>query len=203
MYEYFTGVITKVTPYYIVVEVNGIGYQVYVANPFRYQESTTDIKTIYIYQAVRDNAITLFGFYDMLEKQLFLKLLSVSGIGPKSALAILANEDHQGLVGAINADDVGYLVKFPGIGKKTAQQIILDLKGKLDEVQASQTLLGQQGLDLNLTASSPYLQECSEALLALGYTKTEVKKIAKKLTDFNGKSTDEFLRQALKLVMLK
>lgn len=200
MYEYLRGVITEVTPYYIVVDVNGVGYQVYVANPFKYEEDEHAEQKVFVYQAVRDNDISLYGFKNSSEKQLFLKLLDVSGIGPKSALAILANDDNRGLINAINSDDDGYLTKFPGIGKKTAKQIILDLKGKLSDVD-SDMLTGQDNLDLDLNASSPYLKESLEALRALGYTKTEVKRISKKLEKYNGKSTDDYLRQGLRLLM--
>ena len=200
MYEYVRGVITEVTPYYIVVDVNGVGYQVYVANPFKYEEDEHVEQKVFVYQAVRDNDISLYGFKNSSEKQLFLKLLDVSGIGPKSALAILANDDNRGLINAINSDDDGYLTKFPGIGKKTAKQIILDLKGKLSDVD-SDMLTGQDNLDLDLNASSPYLKESLEALRALGYTKTEVKRISKKLEKYDGKSTDDYLRQGLRLLM--
>lgn len=202
MYEYIVGRITAVTPYYVVLENNGVGFQLFVANPFRYQIDEQQ-QRIYVYQVVRDNDISLFGFKDRAEKQLFLKLLSVSGIGPKSALAILANDDHNGLVTAINSDDDGYLTKFPGIGKKTAKQIILDLKGKMDDVEITSGFVGQQGLNLDLKAEVPYLEESVAALLALGYTKTEVNKIIKKLKTFDGQSTDEYLRYALKLLMNK
>lgn len=200
MYEYLRGVITEVTPYYIVVDVNGVGYQVYVANPFKYEKDEHVEQKVFVYQAVRDNDISLYGFKNSSEKQLFLKLLDVSGIGPKSALAILANDDNRGLINAINSDDDGYLTKFPGIGKKTAKQIILDLKGKLSDVD-SDMLTGQDNLDLDLNASSPYLKESLEALRALGYTKTEVKRISKKLEKYDGKSTDDYLRQGLRLLM--
>ena len=200
MYEYLRGVITEVTPYYIVVDVNGVGYQVYVANPFKYEEDEHAEQKVFVYQAVRDNDISLYGFKNSSEKQLFLKLLDVSGIGPKSALAVLANDDNRGLINAINSDDDGYLTKFPGIGKKTAKQIILDLKGKLSDVD-SDMLTGQDNLDLDLNASSPYLKESLEALRALGYTKTEVKRISKKLEKYDGKSTDDYLRQGLRLLM--
>ena len=200
MYEYLRGVITEVTPYYIVVDVNGVGYQVYVANPFKYEEDEHAEQKVFVYQAVRDNDISLYGFKNSSEKQLFLKLLDVSGIGPKSALAILANDDNRGLINAINRDADGYLTKFPGIGKKTAKQIILDLKGKLSDVD-SDMLTGQDNLNLDLNASSPYLKESLEALRALGYTKTEVKRISKKLEKYDGKSTDDYLRQGLRLLM--
>lgn len=203
MYEYLTGTITQVFPAYIVVENNGIGYLINVANPFRFKSDETKREKIYLHQIVRENEIALYGFSDFNEKQLFLKLISVSGIGPKSALAILANEDHKGFVSAVNNDDDAYLTKFPGIGKKTAKQIILDLKGKLGGLESGKPLKGQQDLEIVAEQTSPYLKEALEALLALGYTKTEVKKTGRKLLDFKGDSTDEYLRQALRLMMNK
>lgn len=203
MYEYLTGTITQVFPAYIVVENNGIGYLINVANPFRFKTDETKQEKIYLHQVVRENEIALYGFSDFNEKQLFLKLISVSGIGPKSALAILANEDHNGFVSAVNNDDDAYLTKFPGIGKKTAKQIILDLKGKLGGLESGKPLKGQQDLEIVAEQASPYLKEALEALLALGYTKTEVKNTGRKLLDFKGDSTDEYLRQALRLMMNK
>lgn len=203
MYEYLIGTITQVFPAYIVVENNGIGYLINVANPFRFKSDETKREKIYLHQIVRENEIAIYGFSDFNEKQLFLKLISVSGIGPKSALAILANEDHNGFVSAVNNDDDAYLTKFPGIGKKTAKQIILDLKGKLGGLESGKPLKGQQDLEIVAEQTSPYLKEALEALLALGYTKTEVKKTGRKLLDFKGDSTDEYLRQALRLMMNK
>lgn len=203
MYEYLIGTITQVFPAYIVVENNGIGYLINVANPFRFKSDEIKQEKIYLHQIVRENEIVLYGFSDFNEKQLFLKLISVSGIGPKSALAILANEDHNGFVSAVNNDDDAYLTKFPGIGKKTAKQIILDLKGKLGGLESGKPLKGQQDLEIVAEQTSPYLKEALEALLALGYTKTEVKKTGRKLLDFKGDSTDEYLRQALRLMMNK
>ena len=201
MYEYLIGKITAINPHYIVVEVNGIGYQLQVANPFRYEENTT--QKVYVYQAVRENHVTLYGFYDLAEKQLFLKLISVSGIGPKSALAILATNDQGGFVAAINADDEAYLTKFPSIGKKTAKQIILDLKGKMDDIETPTPMVDQQNLALDFDDEQPYLKEALEAMLSLGYTKTEVKKVSQKLKDFQADSTDAYLSAALKLVLKK
>lgn len=136
MYEYIIGKVTFVSPYYIVVETNGIGYQISVDNPYRYSgKMDTDIK-LYLHQVVREDAQLLFGFGSLEEKQLFLKLISVSGIGPKSGLAIMASvADHGGLINAIEGEDVTYLTKFPGVGKKTAQQMILDLKRKIRRIR--------------------------------------------------------------------
>lgn len=201
MYEYLIGKITTINPHYVVVEVNGIGYQLQVANPFRYQEGSE--QKVYVYQAVRENDITLYGFFDLAEKQLFMKLISVSGIGPKSALAILATNDQGGLVAAINADDETYLTKFPSIGKKTAKQIILDLKGKMEDIQTPTPIIDQQNLALNFDEESPAFKEALEAMLSLGYTKTEVKRVAKSLKQSSEKTTDDYLREALKLVLNK
>lgn len=203
MYEYFIGKITSVTPHYVVLEIGGIGYQIYVANPFRYQVDLQIEQKLYIYQNVKENEITLYGFFDLSEKQIFLKLLSVSGIGPKSALAILATQDLSGLVGAIDNNDEAYLTKFPSIGKKTAKQIILDLKGKMDDIQTPTPMFDQIGLELEFNTEQQYLKESLEALLALGYTKNEVKRISKKLEKFDASSTDEYLRYGLKLLMNK
>lgn len=195
MYEYLTGTISIVAPQYIVVDVHGVGYKLLVANPYRFHEDSGKAVRVFVYQAVRDDNISLFGFGDQAEKQLFMQLINVSGIGPKSALAILANPDHQGLVDAIANNNIGYLTKFPGIGKKTASQIVLDLKDKLAAAPAS-SLFDQQPVS---KAATPALADALAALKALGYKEREVKKIGKQL----GKeqcSTDEYLRQALRLL---
>ncbi|WP_288658132.1 Holliday junction branch migration protein RuvA [uncultured Limosilactobacillus sp.] len=196
MYEYLTGLVTSVTPQYVVLEVSGVGYQLFVANPYRFQEDPVKKVRIYVYQAVRDDAITLFGFVDRAEKQLFLQLINVSGIGPKSALAILANPDHQGLIDAIANDNVGYLTKFPGIGKKTASQIVLDLKDKVAGM-TSNTLLTPAA---PAETDNPALQDALDALTALGYKEREVKRIKKQLLKTDANTTQEYLSQALALI---
>lgn len=137
MYDYMKGEITAITPSTVTIEVGGIGYVLYVANPYGFSSQLHKQSIIYVYQAVREDAITLYGFQSSNEKELFLKLISVSGIGPKSALSILASNDASGLVQAIESDNVAYLTKFPGVGKKTAGQLVLDLKGKLGTVESS------------------------------------------------------------------
>ena len=122
----------------------------------------------------------MYGFVSAEEKQLFMQLINVSGIGPKSALAILANPDHQGLIDAIANDNVGYLTKFPGIGKKTAGQIVLDLHDKIDQLRANEPL------DFNVPASdiemTTELRDALAALTALGYPERSVKKVQKALS---------------------
>lgn len=198
MYEYLTGLVTVVAPQYIVVDVNGVGYKLLVANPYRYQEDRTKKVQVYVYQAVREDNISLFGFTDQNEKKLFMQLINVSGIGPKSALAILANPDHQGLVDAITNNNVNYLTKFPGIGKKTASQIVLDLRDKLTN-ESSSSLFATTQLTVDATVNRE-LKDALEALAALGYKERDIKKVQKILMKEEQMATDEYLRQALRLL---
>ncbi|WP_076461207.1 Holliday junction branch migration protein RuvA [Limosilactobacillus caccae] len=198
MYEYLTGLIAVVAPQYIVVDVNGVGYKLLVANPYRYQVDDHKKVKVYVYQAVRDDDISLFGFVDVQEKNLFMQLINVSGIGPKSALAILANPDHQGLVDAITNDNISYLTKFPGIGKKTASQIVLDLKDKLAK-EANGDLFNPSPLSASLTTNQA-LKDALEALAALGYKERDIKKVEKSLAKEDEMATDEYLRHALRLL---
>ncbi|WP_291293316.1 Holliday junction branch migration protein RuvA [Enterococcus sp.] len=196
MYEYIIGKVTDIFPAYIVVETHGIGYQVAFGNPYAFSGKLNQEVKIYLHQVIREDAHSLYGFSTLEGKQLFLKLISVSGIGPKSALAIMANEDHAGLITAVENGDVTYLTKFPGVGKKTAQQMILDLKGKVAE------LVGEEPAT-PVTATNPALDEAIAALKALGYSEKEVKKAEKALAPQPTKTTDEYLREALKLMMKK
>lgn len=203
MYEYFLGQITDVTPGFVVIEVAGIGYKVLTANPYRYQVGATAVK-MYIHQAVSDNGMSLFGFFDADEKALFEKLLNVSGIGPKSALAILANNDHAGLIQAINQGNATYLTSFPGVGKKTAQQIVLDLKDKLTDLKVDVT--GQTELAMPDNPVEGALADALAALEALGYSAREIKKITNKLETFSqtkSVDTNDLLSEGLRLLTTK
>jgi len=194
MYEYLNGLISTVTPSYIVVDVSGVGYKVQVANPYRYEEGQKS--RVYVEQIVRDNEQALYGFYDLNEKNIFLHLISVSGIGPKSALAILAGQDLQGLIHAIENDDVKYLTKFPKIGKKTAQQIILDLSGKF--TSEGQMTLGEAPVEFS--TGNQELEDGLAALGSLGYSPKEVDRIKSQLEKESLKTADEYLRAGLKLL---
>ena len=194
MYEYFQGVIVTIKPDFVVVDVNGIGYKVFSPTPYAYQEGQK--ARVFIEQIVRDTGITLYGFQTEDDKGLFLKLLSVSGIGPKSALAIMAAEDSNSLAEAIEQGKVKYLTRFPGVGKKTASQIVLDLKGKL----------GSFVKNANKTASSevsPELNDALLALLALGYTKKEVDRITPALIAEEKTTADQYIKKGLALLLKK
>ncbi|MBQ9124189.1 MAG: Holliday junction branch migration protein RuvA [Acholeplasmatales bacterium] len=166
MYGYIIGRITKVSPKYIICENNGIGYLLIVSNPYNFK--LNEEYKVYTHQYVRDDLIDLYGFKSEDEKELFLRLISVSGIGPKSALSILASGSVSDICKAIETGNANYLKKFPGIGAKASQQIILDLKGKLD-------------FSDDMPLSSDKMADVEAALIALGYAKKEITKVLAKL----------------------
>ncbi|KHD44640.1 Holliday junction branch migration protein RuvA [Streptococcus hongkongensis] len=195
MFDYIKGQLTKITAKYIVVEANGLGYIIYVANPYSFSDSVNQKVTIYLHQVIREDAHLLFGFHTEEEKDVFLKLISVSGIGPMTALAIVAVDDNQGLVMAIDNSDIKYLMKFPKIGKKTAQQMILDLSGKFVEAPSDKALSSKAS-----AAGNQQLDEAIEALLALGYKATELKKI-RAFFEGTDETAEQYIKSALKMLM--
>ena len=114
MYNYILGNITEIESTYVVVEVNGIGYQIYTPNPYSFD--LNNIYKVYVYQVIREDDNSLYGFKTKEEKEMFLKLISVKGLGPKMALPILATGSIEGIVDAIERDNILYLKKFPKIG---------------------------------------------------------------------------------------
>ena len=194
MYEYLNGELAHILPTAIVVDVHGVGYQVVFANPYRIQDSLKKQIKVLVQQVVREDSITLYGFISSEERELFQRLISVSGIGPKSAMSILANDDTEGFVNAVESGNVTYLTKFPGVGKKTAQQIILDLKGKFE-------VLPEEATKAVVSTNQATLEEAKEALLGLGYSAKEITKIWKSLEAAAPSTTQEVLKVAFKLLM--
>ena len=191
MYAYIKGKISEVNPTNIVVDNNGIGYEVVEANPYAYHQN--EERTVFISQQVREDSNVLYGFSNKEQKKVFLLLLKVKGVGPKSALAILAGGTSEEIIGAIENQDAVYLTKFPGIGKKSAQQIILDLQGKVD--------FSITNISSAPKAVNNYLSDAILALEALGYSKKELTKIEKKLSTHQFYGVDEYVKQGLKLLM--
>jgi Holliday junction DNA helicase RuvA len=190
MYQYISGTLSEVTPHYITIDVNGVGYLIHAPNPFRFENHVNDKVTVYTELIVREDSHTLYGFKTMEEKDLFLSLLKVTGIGPKSALAILAASTPAEVIQAVENEDQSYMQKFPGVGKKTASQIILDLKGKLAVEE-----------EISISNNTHYIKEALLALEALGYSKRELNKISKKLNDAEVSSVDDAVKKGLKLLV--
>lgn len=197
MYEYIKGTVMDVNPSYLVLDNQGIGYHIFIANPFRLSSQMHQETMVYVYHSVTQDDMRLYGFVNKEEKELFMKLIGVSGIGPKSALAILAAEDHVGFIQAIEQENTKYLQKFPGVGKKTASQIVLDLQGKLAELSPEVfEVFGEP--DADLENKNIELEEALEALNVLGYTKRDIKKVTPKLEALTAASADDYIREALK-----
>ncbi|NQI91665.1 Holliday junction branch migration protein RuvA [Streptococcus suis] len=195
MYDYIKGILTKITAKYIVVETQGVGYILQVANPYAYSGQVQQEVTVYTHQVIREDAHLLYGFATENEKSVFLSLISVSGIGPTTALAIIAVDDNDGLVRAIEQKNIIYLTKFPKIGKKTAQQMILDLEGKF--VMSEEAGSVQQ---VAPSSENIALEEAMEAMEALGYRPAELKKI-KKFFEGTNDTAENYIKSALKMLM--
>lgn len=185
MYHYIKGVIVSLEKDHLILDHHGLGYLIYVANPYDYKRGEEVV--IYLYQQVREDAMLLFGFRSEEEKNLFLKLILVKGIGPKTAIGILACGDYNKVVGAIEEGNINYLKKIPGIGPKAAQQIILDLQGKL-------VFDKKVGEVIDTTR-----QEAEEVLKALGYKSSEINAVMKKITETM--DTNGYVKKALSLLV--
>jgi Holliday junction DNA helicase RuvA len=178
----------------------GVGYRVFCPNPYLY--TTKEHRRIFTHHHVREDAIHLYGFVLREERNLFRKLLDVSGIGPKSALAILASAIPEQLVSAIQQEDVVFLSKFPGIGKKTASRIVLDLKDKLTGFTYPLANTGVQSAghtkSILVSTHSHSRQEAMEALKALGYHDKEIQRVMAEVDEDNA-STEVLIKKALAL----
>jgi Holliday junction DNA helicase RuvA len=178
---------------FVVIDVNGIGYQVFVTNPFQFHiEDRAILFTNFI---VREDAQLLYGFPSEEERDLFRLLLEVSGVGPKAGMAILSGGEPSQFVHAVQTEDISLLTRFPGIGKKTAQRIVLDLRDKLKNWGAIED-------KKDLTPPVEAHRDVIDALIGLGYNEREAKEAVVKVKQFNSDqtiSTEEFIRQALQV----
>ena len=184
MIDFLRGTIVHIEEDYIVMDVHGVGYRIYCANPCLFLNELEKECTVFIHHYVREDAILLYGFRQRNEQALFRRLLDVSGIGPKMALGILAAGSPETVVSAIQQENVVFLSKLPGIGKKTAQRIILDLKDKLDAVRMPPEHVSPADADVLQDAVLPadsVWNEAKEALKALGITDAEWMRVQQKL----------------------
>ncbi|MBM6831650.1 Holliday junction branch migration protein RuvA [Faecalicoccus acidiformans] len=184
MIAFLQGIIRLIRTDSIVLDVQGVGYEVYINNPF--SQKLGDELFVYTYQHVREDAILLYGFLKEKDYEVFMRLINVKGIGPRTALNLLGSCSGEQMIQAIEEDDIKRLKALPGIGAKTASQIVLDLKGKF-VVESSQSS------NLN----NPNWEECKEALLALGYRANQISAIQKELISQEDLGVDEMLRKAL------
>lgn len=184
MYYSLNGKIIDIDSTFVVIDCNGIGYLVYTPNPYSF--NIGDVNTIYVYHHIREDEMSLYGFKTKEEKELFLKLINVKGLGPKMALPIIATGSIKEIIDAIENENISYLKKFPKIGDKLARQIILDLKGKI--------LINTS----NIKEKSNTI-ELTEVLKGLGYKDKEIKSIISKVN--KNISLEEQIKEALKLLL--
>ena len=186
MIAFVNGVVRIIRSDRVVLDVQGVGYEVYLANAL--SQKMGDELFLYTYQHVREDAILLFGFLKEEDYEVFMRLINVKGIGPKTAQTMLSVCSGKEMIEAIENDDIKKLKSLPGIGAKTAEQIVLDLKGKFVSLETSDG-----------AASNPVWGQVQDALLSLGYKTNQLTKIKKELENTE-LGEDEMLRQALILL---
>lgn len=182
MFDYLKGKVSITAPNYVVIDCNGVGYKIFTPNPYKFKEGETC--TAYVYNHIREDENSLYGFTTYEERELFLKLIGVKGLGPKMALPILATGSISGIVDAIDRENILYLKKFPKIGEKVARQIILDLKGKIH--------IG------NISTTNDH-EDLALVLQGLGYKDKEYKTIIGKVD--TSLPLESQVKEALKLLL--
>lgn len=206
MIDFLRGKPVFVDADFVVLDVRDVGYRVFCPNPYAFAGKPDGLVTLYIHHHVREDAVQLFGFASREEQSLFRRLLDVTGIGPRVALGILSGGSPERIVTAIQTDDIVFLTRLPGIGKKTAQRIILDLKDKLDAIATVGPLsLTESGGAVPAVGSggagsmTAAWREAKEALLTLGYSEAETdrawREVKNRAKDTDG--TDVLIKLAL------
>ncbi|MHB1314743.1 MAG: Holliday junction branch migration protein RuvA [Christensenellales bacterium] len=191
MYAYIKGTVTEKLPGALVIEAGGVGYLLYVSNNTLSSFATQSQGKLYTHLSVREDALTLYGFADLQEKNMFERLTAISGIGPKVAISLLSALSPSQIAIAVVTGDEKALSRVSGIGKKTAQRIILEMKEKV----GSEELVP---FDVSAVAGSAGIEkEAAEALCALGYSPTEAYSAVAAVAQ-QCKTVEEIITQALR-----
>ena len=196
MYEYIKGIFKSIEKEYIVIECGDIGYKILTSGSTISNMPPIEEKVkIYTYQIVREDFIGLYGFLTKEEIEMFTLLIGISGVGPKAALSLMSIANVATLKYAIITEDDKLITKAPGIGKKTAQRIILELKDKIGVSDA----IDDQGILIERTENSEKIGEALGALIALGYSDKEAEKSLEKVD--KTKSVEEIIKECLRILM--
>ena len=201
MISFICGQVADTTENSVIIETGGIGYEVFMTGTAIEQAVRMEGKLkVHTYYQVREDAMQLYGFWNKDDLQMFRLLLGVNGIGPKAALGVLAGLTSDELRFAVLSDDVKALSKAPGIGKKTAQKLILELKDKLKLEDAFEKKLAHEQEAAVLAGADFHdgRQEAVEALTALGYSSSEALKAVRRVTDADPGDVEAILKAALK-----
>lgn len=200
MIGYIKGIVADLEENQILLENNGIGYEILMPASALERSLREGMECrIYTYLQVKEDGLQLFGFLTKDDLQVFRQLLTVSGIGPKAALGILSGLSADELRFAVLADDAATIArKSPGVGKKTAQKLILELKDKFDLQEAFEKKLEHQAAPAAQEAGSDVRSEAVQALVALGYSSTEALRAVKQADDGTAADAEELLKASLK-----
>lgn len=203
MYAYMKGELTEVAVDYIVIEAGGIGYRIFIpGKTFEYLPEIGEELKVYTYLHLREDVMILYGFLTKDDLELFKLLITVSGIGPKGGLAILSALDADDLRFAVLSGDSKAIAKAPGIGAKTAQRVILELKDKLSLEDAFEKKTEHVALQKNASGTNQVKNDAVLALTALGYSSTESLKAVSKVTITEDMDVESVLKAALKHMSL-
>ncbi len=177
MYAFITGIIEEKNENTVILNCNGVGYEIFASTTtLNNLANAGEVATVYTYLHVREDAFQLFGFANKEEKALFLELITVSGIGAKSAIQLLSGTSVNGLITAIVTGDVKLIASIKGIGKKTAERIILELKGKLGDISPQNINVS----DLGVTENNSLTEQAVDLLTNMGLTRMEALTLVKK-----------------------
>lgn len=191
MYEYIKGILVEATPTYAVIDCGGVGYYIHISINTYSNISTEKNVLLYIHQIVREDAHLLYGFFSKEERTVFRQLISVSGVGANTASVMLSSMTVNEIVGAIQTDNVNAIKSVKGIGLKTAQRVIIELKDKI----GTTGIAGGDGLFTGSTIKD----EALSALVMLGFVKAQASKVLDKIVAGGGiTSVEELIKQALK-----
>lgn len=193
MYEYILGKLTEIRPTYAVIDCSGIGYNINISL-YTYSKLKLDsVQKLFIHHVVREDAQLLFGFFEKEEREVFRLLISVSGVGANTARMMLSSLSPDEIQKAILSNDVNLLKSIKGIGLKTSQRVILDLKDKLDKDGDFQEIF--------ITQNNTLKSESLSALVMLGFQKNNIEKVLTKiLAEENELPVEEVVKKALKLL---
>lgn len=198
MYAYFKGTLAYVGEDSIILDVHDVGYRILLSpTSISFLPQIGEEVKLYTYTSVREDAIWLYGFLSHDDLEIFKKCITVSGIGPKGGMAILSVMDAEALRFAIISGDAKAIAKAPGIGQKTAQRLILELK---DKISVEETLVNREmnGVRISAGVQDDHSKEAVEALVALGYSATDALKAVNAVTNASELDVEAVLKAALK-----
>lgn len=201
MFYYIDGTVAELGAQMAVIDCNGVGFMLNTTSNTVSRLKTGSKARLYVFSYIREDSFDLYGFFSLGEKRSFELLLGVSGVGPKAALSILSSTTPENLAMSIVGEDTAALTVAPGIGKKIAQRIILELKDKISKETQGFTAISGSG-KAAASGEASNLNDAVAALAVLGYAGTEIAAAVKGLNT-DGLTTEEIIKHALRQMMIK